>query len=105
MNDKEKENKQKIEKIKRLYKLYNLDPHFLCCYIILYKTLGMHKDLAMDAMEVLYYRVNILKENFDYNKFISEKIKTIPVLPEISKQSSQLINNINIFTKSSLPKK
>lgn len=97
----EQDIKNKIEKVKRLYRLYNLDPQFLCTYIILYKTLGMNKDLAMDAMEVLYYRVNILKENFDYDSFIRDKIKTIPVVQDLSstsKSSANLLKDITSFS-------
>jgi len=108
MNDLEIDNINKIEKIKRLYKIFNLDLEFLATYIILYKTLGMHKDLAMDAMEVIYYRVNILNEKFDYNNYIIDNIKKIPTIPEVAKLSEkniEFLNDISSFTRISMSKK
>lgn len=108
MNDLKKENIEKINKIKRLYKIFNFNPEFLSTYIILYKSLGMNKQLATDAMEVLYYRVNILNEKFDYNSYISEKIKTIPVIPQINKkiiQNKSFLGEMISYSLESIGKK
>lgn len=55
----------------------------LAAYIVMYRTLGINKELAKVCMEELSRRRK-LGEDFDYETFIEEKVKTIPKLKNIN---------------------
>jgi len=54
-----------------------IDSKSLAAYIVLYRTLGMHKDLALICMQELCVRRGN-GDNFEYEKFIDEEIAKVP---------------------------
>lgn len=75
----------------------NVSSEALASMIITYRSLGLFKDKAKEAMTELSKRQDN-GDNFDYETFISQKLKEVPkseINPEISKFLSSLtyLNN------------
>ena len=65
----------------------------LAAMVVAYRSLGLFKDQAKEAMSELAKRQDE-GDDFDYESFISQKMKDVPkseINPEISKFLSSLI--------------
>jgi hypothetical protein len=60
-----------------------IDSKSLAAYVVLYRTLGMHKDLSVLCMQELCLRRNN-GDNFEYEKFIDEEISKVPKPSDVS---------------------
>lgn len=79
-----------INKISRRISIGFSTSKSLAAHVVVYKTLGMDKEIALLCMQELVYRRN-LGDDFKYEEFIEEEIKKIPQmkglnLPEMGKK-------------------
>lgn len=97
INDLNKEKSKDLLKVSRLLSVGFSTSESLASHIVVYKTLGIDRELAQVCMKELARRRN-LGENFDYEQFIEDKIKEIPKMQGLDFTS--LGANMALFKKS-----
>lgn len=65
--------------------LKNSDPPTLAAQIVIYRALGIHKQLAIQCMQELQYREKF-GCTFDYNLYIENELNKFPQKIEPSQQ-------------------
>ena len=68
----------------------------LAAYVVVYRTLGINKQLAIDCMIELANR-KITGSDFDYEKFIDDEVKKIPKINTDDKHSKVLSQGFNLI--------
>lgn len=85
----------------------NMSMEALAANVVVYKSLGLHKDFAIKCMEELAIRRS-KGDTFDYDKFIEDELKKIPnfkdnVAPENTSNILSMIKSMSAdlssFTK------
>lgn len=82
--------------LNNLLNLGQVSSERLAAQVVLYKTLGLQKDLALICMAELSRRRG-LGEDFDFETFIEQEIKKIPPIPELNLEDSY--KKVNQFGK------
>jgi len=71
-------------------------PEDLAAHIVVYKTLGINKELAVNCMIELANRKK-LGSDFDYEKFIDEEVNKIPKINVQDSESKVLFQGFNLI--------
>ncbi len=74
--------------------LENINNKVLAAQVVIYKTLGINRPLAIQCLTELERRKN-QGDEFDFESFINSEVKKIPIMPESNLNLiSQLMNEI-----------
>lgn len=87
------EKKSEIELIQKCILLGSSSNEALCAQIVAYKALKMNKKIALICMAELSFRRS-LGDDFPYETFISEKVKSIPKIPNVDLNQVRGIMNV-----------
>jgi hypothetical protein len=77
------EEQSEILRVSRLISIGFSTSETLAAHVVVYRTLNLDKELALICMRELARR-RLLGEDFDYETYIEEKIKTIPQMKGIN---------------------
>lgn len=93
------EGKEKTSEYDFIFKMLDsnvYDSESLASYIVAYKYLNINKDFAVFCMNELSRRRN-LGEDFDFESFIEDKLKSLPKIENETKNNT-LKNIVTLFT-------
>jgi len=68
----------------------------LCAHVVVYKFLGINRDMAVKCMQEIALRKSN-GDSFDYDGFISSEISKLPKPQEINHNSLLSVFNSNFF--------
>jgi hypothetical protein len=97
--DLNEEKSKELLRVSRLISVGFSTSEALASHVVVYKTLGIDRELAQVCMKELARR-RTLGEDFDYEQFIEDKIKEIPKMQGLDLTS--LGANMAVFKKSIL---
>jgi len=95
-------NEEKSKELLRINRLLSIGfsaSEVLASHVVVYKTIGLDRELAQVCMKELSRRRS-LGEDFDYEQFIEDKIKDFPKMQGLD--LTRLGANMTLFKKSIL---
>ncbi len=80
--------------MKDLIEIQDIDSKALAANIVVYRLLGINKELSIKSMEELLRRKIELSDSFDYETYINKELKDSPNIEEESRNILTSISNI-----------
>lgn len=92
------EDQQTGEFVQKLISIGQAQSNAMATFVVLYRSLGMFKQLAVVCMAELARRRN-LGEEFDYETYIETELNKVPKIPNMNLDSVRGLLNIQALAK------